>query len=199
MVAGVADHRVSGLEDRPDRAEVRLVAGREHDRVVGPHPLGDLALELGVQGNRAVQQPRPGEGGAVALQRLRRGGLDARIAGQPQVVVGAEHDRLPALHLDHRPGLRLEHAEVGDEVRLLRGLELLGPVVRARLLEHVDRRLGAFGDGGKSRMRSGSVPPCPNQRPICNRHEQIARSASSMNRSPDLQQAMNNRPICKQH
>ena len=32
-----------------DRAQVRLVAGREDDRVLGPHPLGELALELDVQ------------------------------------------------------------------------------------------------------------------------------------------------------
>src|SRR5438128_1126551 len=35
VVAGVDDHGVARLEDRADRAQVRLVAGREDDRVLG--------------------------------------------------------------------------------------------------------------------------------------------------------------------
>ena len=48
VVAGVADHGVTGAEDGSDAAEVRLVAGGEDDRVLGFHPLGELALELDV-------------------------------------------------------------------------------------------------------------------------------------------------------
>ena len=70
VVAGVGDHRVAGGEDRAERADVRLVAGREDDRVVGAHPLGDLGLELEVQRRRAVEQARPGQAGAVAVQRV---------------------------------------------------------------------------------------------------------------------------------
>ena len=46
VVAGVGDHRVARAEQRAERAEVGLVAGREDDRVLGAHPLGELALEL---------------------------------------------------------------------------------------------------------------------------------------------------------
>ena len=50
-----------GAEDRPERAEVGLVAGREHERVLGPEPLGQLPLELEVQVDRAVQEARAGQ------------------------------------------------------------------------------------------------------------------------------------------
>ena len=173
MVAGVADHRVAGLEDRADAADVRLVAGRVDDRLLGPHPLGQLALELDVQRRRPVQQPRPGDAGSVALQRVAGGLLDPLVAGQPEVVVGAEHDRLPPLHLDHRPCLRGEEAEVGEEVVLARLLELLEPVVGAGLLEDVDggpaAGAGAIGhpkECGSSSRRPASgrdycSPRCP--------------------------------------
>ena len=144
VVAGVADHRVAGLEDRADAADVRLVAGGVDDRVLGPHPLGQLALEVEVERRRAVQQARAGDAGAVGLQRVAGGLLDPLVAGQPEVVVGAEHDRLPALHLDHGAGLRGEQAEVGEEVVLLGRFELLEAVVAAGLLEDVDRGLGGF-------------------------------------------------------
>ena len=94
--------RVAGGEDRAERADVRLVAGGEDERVLGPHPLRDLALELEVQLERAVEQPRAGQAGAVALQRVAGARHDARVGGQPEVVVRAEHDPLGALHLDHR-------------------------------------------------------------------------------------------------
>ena len=61
-----------GAEDRPERADVGLVAGREDDRLLGAHPLRELALEVEVQVERAVEQPRAGQAGAVAC-RARRG------------------------------------------------------------------------------------------------------------------------------
>ena len=72
VVAGVADDGVARAEDRAEHAEVRLVAGGEDDRVLGAHPLGDLALELEVQRDRPVEQARAGQAGAVA-SRARRG------------------------------------------------------------------------------------------------------------------------------
>ena len=153
MVAGVADHRVAGLEDRPDRAQVRLVAGGEDDRVLGPHPLGELALELDVQRRRAVQKPRARDAGAVGLQGVAGRLLDPLVAGQAEVVVGAEHDRLAPLHLDHRAGLRGEQAEVGEEVVLLGRFQLLEAVVGARLLEDVDGGLGGLAHAPECRFR----------------------------------------------
>ena len=61
-----------GREDRAERADVGLVAGGEDERVLGAHPLRDLALELEVQVDRAVEQARAGQAGAVALERVAR-------------------------------------------------------------------------------------------------------------------------------
>ena len=79
----------------------------------------------------AVEEARTGEPGAVGLERLARGLLDTRVAGEPEVVVRAEHDPLGALHLDHGRRRRLEAPEVRDEVGLLRRAEDLHALVAA--------------------------------------------------------------------
>jgi hypothetical protein len=101
----------------------------------GPHPVGELALELEVKRERPVEEARARQAGAEALERVPRGVLHARVAGEPEVVVRAEHDALVALHLDHRAGRSLEHPEVGHEVMVASSLELLQPLVLASLLE----------------------------------------------------------------
>ena len=140
VVGRVADHGVAGAEDRADRPGVRLVAGREHQHLLGLHPLGELLLELEVERRRPVQQARAGEPGAVGLEGAAGRVLDPLVGRQAEVVVGAEHDRLAALHLDHGPGLRAHHPEVGEEVLLLGEREQVLAVVRAGLLEDVDGR-----------------------------------------------------------
>jgi hypothetical protein len=121
VVARVGDDGVGRRQDRAECPDVGLVAGREHERVLGAHPLGDLALQLEVEVERPVQQPRAGQPGAVALERVAGALHDARIGGQPEVVVRAEHDALGALHLDDGRGGRLERAEVRQEVGLAGG------------------------------------------------------------------------------
>ena len=64
--------------------------------------------------------------------------MHARVAGEAEVVVGAEHDPLGALHLDDRRGRGLEPAEVGEQVGLAGGAQLLGALVPADLGEDVD-------------------------------------------------------------
>ena len=123
----------------PERADVGLVAGREHERRLGAEPLGELALELEVQVGGAVEEARAGQAGAVAVQRVERALLDALVAGQPEIVVRAEHDPPLALHLDDRQRRTLEHAEVGQRVELAGGSQLLEALVLARLGEDVDR------------------------------------------------------------
>ena len=98
----------------------------------------------------------PVSAGAVVLERVARGRLDPRVAGQAEVVVGAEHDRLAPLHLHHRARLGLDQAEVGEEVGLLGGLELLLAVVGARPLEDVHGRACRLGHGRESSTRSRS-------------------------------------------
>ncbi len=137
VVAGVGDHGVADAEDRAERAEVGLVAGREHERVLAAHPLGDLRLQFEVQRRGAVQRARAGEAGAVAVQRVLRAGEHALVAGEAEVVVGAQHDPLRALHLHHRHRRGGEHVEVGQDVRLARRGEQLGALVVAGLGEDV--------------------------------------------------------------
>ena len=139
VVAGVDDHRVRGRENRAERREVGLVAGREHERGVGVHPFGDLPLELQVQRDRPVQEARAGEPGAVAVQSVLGAGHHALVAGQPEVVVGAEHDPLGALHLDHGHRRRGEDVEVGQHVGLAGGAQQLLALVAADLREDVHR------------------------------------------------------------
>jgi hypothetical protein len=105
VIRRVADHRVARPEDRPDRARVGLMARGEDDHVLGAHPLGELALEVQVERGGAVEQARSGEPGPVCLQRLAGALLDAVVGGEPQIVVGPEHDRLAPLHLHDRAGL----------------------------------------------------------------------------------------------
>ena len=128
-------------EDRAQRAEVGLVTGREHDRVLGTHPVRELALELDVKVDRAVEEARAGEAGPVAIERVAGALLDALVAGQSQVVVGAEHDPALALHLDDRQRRTLEHVEVGELRRSrVRALQLLEALELASLREDVDFR-----------------------------------------------------------
>ncbi len=142
MVAGVRDDGVAGGQERAERRQVRLVARGEDDRLLGAHPVGDLALELEVQRDRAVQQPRARQAGAVLRQRVGRALDDALVAGQPEVVVGAEHDPLRALHLDDRSRGTFERAEVRQQVELARGAQLLGALVAAHLGKDVSCRGG---------------------------------------------------------
>ena len=104
----------------PERAHVGLVAGGEDDRAVGPHPVGDLLLELEVQRRRAVEQARAGQAGAVALQGVAGALHDALVAREAEVVVGAQHDPRGALHLHDGARGPLDRAEVGEDVGLAR-------------------------------------------------------------------------------
>ena len=88
-----------------------------------------------MQRGRAVHQPRAGERRAVALERLAGGGLHARVAGQAEVVVGAEHQPLAPLHRHDRPGLGLHLPEVRDQVLAARVVDQLAPLVVASFLE----------------------------------------------------------------
>ena len=74
---------------------------------------------------RAVEQPRARQTGAVLVERVAGGLAHARVGGQAEVVVGAEHDPLGTLHLHHGPGGALEAAEIREEIRLAGGAQLL--------------------------------------------------------------------------
>ena len=141
MVARVDDNRVARPEQRAERADVRLVAGGEHERVLRLHPLGELALELEVQGDRAVEQARPREPGAVAVQRVLRAPQHALVAGEAEVVVRPQHDPLRALHLDDRHRRRGQEVEVRQHVCLAGRGEHRRAIVFTRFGEDVSRGL----------------------------------------------------------
>ena len=163
VVGRVADHGVAGVEQRRDAADVRQVAGREDERVVGAHPVGDLLLELDVQRDRPVEEARAGQRRPVLLERVAGSLLDALVAGQAEVVVRAELDPLGALHRDDRPRLAFEQPEIRHQVLLAGRAKLLHAVVRAGFLEEVDGRWHSnrVRRRGGDRGQAGPVPRGP--------------------------------------
>ena len=132
VVARVGHDGVARPQQRAEGADVGLVAGGEDQRRLGPVPAGDLGLELEVQVERAIEEARAGQAGAVAVEGVARTRDDPLVFGQPEVVVASEHDPLGALHDDDGPRRRLERAEVGDDVGLA------GRLVVPSLCEDVD-------------------------------------------------------------
>ena len=137
VVARVDHHRVRRAQQRAQRAHIRLMTRREHERVLRLHPVRQLALELEVQGDRPVEQARAREARAVAVKRVLRAFQHALVARQAEVVVRPQHDPLRALHLDHRHRRRGQHVEVRQHVCLARRREHRRALVLARLREHV--------------------------------------------------------------
>ena len=131
-------HGVARPQQGAEGADVGLMAGGEDQRRLGLVPAGDLGLELEVQVERAVEEARAGQAGAVAVEGVARTRDDPLVLGQPEVVVAAEHDPLGALHDHDGPRRRLEGAEVGDDVGLAGRLEDGLALVVASLCEDVD-------------------------------------------------------------
>jgi hypothetical protein len=159
VVGGVDDHRVAAVEDRAQRAEVRLVPGREHECRLGIHPVGQLGLQLEMQTDRPVEEARPGEPGAVAVHGVDCALSHALVAGETEVVVGAEHDPRGALHLHDRKCRTFQLTEVGDDVQLAREFQLREPLVVMDLGEDVGHR-GSGADCRSPRRRTRPVARC---------------------------------------
>ncbi len=134
VVAFVDDGRGVAIDQGGDGAEVGLVAGGEDQRRLRVEEVGDLGFELEVDGGGAVHEPRAGHGRAVLLDGVAGGGDDAGVAGQPQVVVGPEHD--DALAVDDGLGalVRVERLVEGVHAH---GLGNLDQLEAARLGENV--------------------------------------------------------------
>ena len=100
MVFLIGEDVIVLAADGGDDAEVGLEAGRErHDRLLAEES-GQFPLELRMQAQRAVEEPRAGAAGAEGLKRLHARGDHARMHGQPEIIVGAEHDAALSLHDD---------------------------------------------------------------------------------------------------
>ena len=108
-----------------DDAQIGLEACGERHHGFLAEELGQLPLELRMQVQRAVEKTRSGTAGAVPVERRLAGRDDARVHGEPQIVVGAEHDAALALH---------------DDLHVLAGLQL----VEIRVDAQLPRLFGVF-------------------------------------------------------
>ena len=102
VIQAVEQGDVEAAEQAREDAEIDLEAGGKGQRGLALHEFGQAFLELHVEVERAVEQARAGATGAVHGQRRRGGGLDLRVAGEAEVVVGAQHHELAPLARHHR-------------------------------------------------------------------------------------------------
>lgn len=86
----VADDRVVFVEQRLEQAAVSVEAARIQNAIVGLQERGQRCLELLVHGLRAADEAHRGHPEPVLLERRLRGGDEARIVREPQVVVRAK-------------------------------------------------------------------------------------------------------------
>ena len=128
VVELVGDDRVVGSEERLEDAAVRVEAGRVEDRVLHPEEGGDPLLELQVQGLGAADEAHARHPVAPLVERAVGRLQQLRMAGEAEVVVGAEVEDgvLPALDADLRPllaedgPLLLEEPLLADLLQLAR-------------------------------------------------------------------------------
>ena len=91
VAVAVDQDDVAGAAQAADERQVRLVAGAEDDRVALAEPVGQLALEIFVQRERAVGRPRSGGAGAVLEHGAARRLGDVGMERETEIVVRAEH------------------------------------------------------------------------------------------------------------
>ena len=102
-----------------DGAEVGLVARGEAQRLLLAHESGKPLLQLLVQGEGPVQEPGARAARPPFPRRLDGGFLDPGVPGQAEVVVGAGHDELLALHDHLRAPAFLDGLEIGVDALFL--------------------------------------------------------------------------------
>jgi hypothetical protein len=91
VAVGVDDHDVARAAEPGNDREVCLIAGGEDDGVPLAEVSGELALEGGVDRQRAVGDARAGGAGSPAIDGLARRGPHFRVEREPQIVVRPEH------------------------------------------------------------------------------------------------------------
>ncbi len=123
--------------------EVDREPGGETNRGLALHERRQTFLELDVDIEGSVEEPRSGGAGPVFPQSLLGGFLDLGVIRQSQVVVGPQHDDPLAVHGDHRILARLDHAEVEIEPHLphfFGVLEIIGLLKNVHSSPSVRRR-----------------------------------------------------------
>jgi hypothetical protein len=108
-------------EESLDRADVGLVAGGEHQRVVTAEPAGDLVFERDVQAIGAVEQTTARRAGTELLGRPHRGGDHIGMRRQADVGIRTEQDTLAAPDAD--PGW-VDRVDLLEERHLPDGREV---------------------------------------------------------------------------
>lgn len=104
MIQGVADDRVLGSEQGLEKPSVGVEAGAVQGGVVRAQELGQALFQLLVHPLGAADETHRGQAVAPAIQGLVRGGNQAWISGQAEIVVGAEIEHLASPgHGDLRP------------------------------------------------------------------------------------------------
>jgi hypothetical protein len=110
VAVGVDHDDVADAAQAADEREVRLVAGAENQCVALAEPVGELALEVLVDGKCAVRGARAGRARSVPRHRQLRRADDLGVQGQSEIVVRSEHERTPALDEDlARPKHFVDH------------------------------------------------------------------------------------------
>ncbi len=100
VAVAVNQDDVFGAAQTADDRQIGLVPGAENERVPLVEPVGQFALEILVDGQRAVRRPRSGRPGAVLQDGVARRGHDGRFEREAEIVVGSEHQRRPPLDDD---------------------------------------------------------------------------------------------------
>ncbi len=108
VAEAVDDDAVVGAEEAGDQAEVGHVAGAEGESGLGAFVLGEGALHLVVDVEGAGEQAGAAGAGAVAVDGVLGGGVDAGMSDQTEVVVGGHHEHVMSIGLDARACLGLE-------------------------------------------------------------------------------------------
>ena len=93
----VEHHHIVWPAQAGDDAEVRLIAGREYQRLSLAVELGELTLEIAVDSQRSVCRSRAGRTGTITLDRSPHGGDHLGMKAEAEVIVRSAHQcRTPA-------------------------------------------------------------------------------------------------------
>jgi hypothetical protein len=136
VVVAVAEHVLLAPQHGRDGPQVGQVAGRKNQGRLAPHEMGQAFFQLHVLGEGAVDQAGAGTAGTEALHRFLGRFLHARVHGQAQVVVGADHDDFAAVHYHPAAAILFNRDEVGVKTALADSIRILEVVA---LAEYVHR------------------------------------------------------------
>src|SRR5690606_26611242 len=138
VIESVLDDDAAATGEGRYQPQVGLVPGAEDQRRWLTHERGEPRLQLLVHVEGAIEEAASGAAGAVAVKRLLSLLEDVWVMGQPQVIVGADHD-LPLSANDHFRVERFpDRLEVGVDAT---GYRLAGGGETAALLKEVGATL----------------------------------------------------------